>query len=49
MTGQNEIDERLLRYLLGEMTREERREVEEWVARSEENAAYFRRHPEHFN
>ena len=43
MTGQNEIDERLLRYLLGEMTREERREVEEWVARSEENAAYFRR------
>ena len=43
MTGQNEIDERLLRYLLGEMTREERREVEEWAARSEENAAYFRR------
>lgn len=43
MTERDKIDERLLRYLLREATPEERGEVEEWVARDEENAAYFKR------
>lgn len=43
MTGRNEIDDRLVRYLLGEMSPEERREVEAWVGESKENAVYFKR------
>ena len=42
MVEQNEIDDKLLLYLLGEADDAERRDVEEWLKAEECNRAYFR-------
>lgn len=41
MTGQNEIDEKLLQYVLDELNDVERKEVESWLRASEMNRTYF--------
>ncbi len=42
MTGQDKLDERLLRYLLEEMETSEREEVEAWMEENDQNRNYFR-------
>ena len=42
MAEHKELDEQLMRYLLGEMDEGERREVEAWIARGEDNERYFK-------
>lgn len=42
MTGQDKLDERLLRYLLDEMETSERGEIEAWMEENEQNRNYFR-------
>ncbi len=42
MTGQDKLDERLLRYLLDEMETSEREEVEVWMEENDRNRNYFR-------